>query len=395
MSQLPHRKIRILQLIDSFSVGGAEKVALSLATKIDHERFEVIPCALLRSGSLEEEIKASGIAYRVLGLPRRSVLTGPRFIADLRRILAAITGIFKELSIDILHTHLTHSTLVGILATRRKSGPRLCATVHSVIFRKQRGRLSPRQWLMSAVIKAAFPRADRIIAVSEEVARAVRLYTRIPRERITTIPNGIDPSQFRLQENRWELRQRLDLPVDRQVVVSVGRLTRPKGYPHLLAALRLIPPDERPLTLIVGDGPDLHDLELKATALQLEHDVRFLGNQHDVPVLLAAADLFVLSSLWEGLSLAVLEAMAAGLPAVVTAVGGNPEIVEQGKSGLLVPPADEHALAEAIRSMLREPLRREEMGQAARQRLERYFSLQRFVEAHEALYESLRDRPAK
>jgi glycosyltransferase involved in cell wall biosynthesis len=389
MSQTSHRKIRVLQLIDTFNMGGAEKLVLSLATKIDRERFEVIPCAMRRSGPLEQEIKAAGVAYRTLELPRRSVLTGPIFLADLRHIVVALTGIFRELSIDIVHTHLTHSTLAGILATRRKSGPRLCTTVHSVIFRKQRGQLSPRAWLMSAAIKVAFPRADRIIAVSEEVARAIQLYAGIPRGRITTIPNGIDPDQFRCQENRWELRQRLCLPADRPLVVSVGRLTRPKGYPHLLAALALIPPDERPLTLIVGDGPDRHDLELKRAALKLEHDVRFLGNRHDIPVLLTAADVFVLASLWEGLPLVLLEAMASGLPSIVTSVGENPQVIEDGKSGLLIPPADEQTLAETLRCLLREPRRRESMGRAARERLERHFSLQGFMVAHERLYENM------
>jgi glycosyltransferase involved in cell wall biosynthesis len=389
MIHMSHRKIRVLQLIDTFNVGGAEKIVLSLATKIDCERFEAIPCALLRSGPLEEEIKAAGVAYRILGLRRRSILTGPLFLADLRRMVVALKEIFRELSIDIVHAHLTHSTLAGILATRRRSGPRLCATVHSIIFRKQRGRLSPRAWLMGAGIKAAFPRADRIIAVSEEVAHAVQLHAGIPKRRITTIPNGIDPDQFQFQENRWELRQRLDLPVDRPVMVSVGRLIRPKGYPHLLAALALIPPEERPLTLIIGDGPDRHDLELKRTTLKLDHDVRFLGTRHDVPALLTAADLFVLASLWEGLPLVLLEAMASGLPSVVTSVGENPKVIEDGKSGLLIPPADEQILAETLRCLLREPLRWKRMGQAARERFERHFSLQGFMEAHERLYEEM------
>jgi L-malate glycosyltransferase len=370
-------------------VGGAEKIVLSLATKTDRKRFEVIPCALLRSGPLEEEMKAAGLTYRVLGLPRRSVLTGPFFLADLKRILAALAEIFRELSIDIVHTHLTHSTLVGILATRRKGGPALCATVHSLVFREQRSSLSPRAWLMNAGIRAAFPRANHIIAVSQEVARAVRMYAGIPKERINTIPNAIDSDQFRFHENRGELRQRLELPANRSIVVAVGRLTRPKGYPHLLSALALIPPNERPLTLIVGDGPDRYDLELMATTLQLDNDVRFLGNRSDVPDLLGAADAFVLASLWEGLPLALLEAMACGLPSVVTSVGENPKLIEDGYSGLLIPPADEQILAKALRRLLQEPSWRKKMGRAARERFERRFSLQRFIDAHEQLYEEM------
>jgi glycosyltransferase involved in cell wall biosynthesis len=123
--------------------------------------------------------------------------------------------------------------------------------------------------------------------------------------------------------------------------------------------------------------------------MDLAEDIRFLGNRRDVPALLAAADLFVLPSLWEGLPLVLLEAMAAGLPAVVTAVGGNPEVVENGVSGVLVPAGDEQALAAAMLSLLNNPLRRQQMGQAARERFDRYFSLRRFIEAHENLYEQM------
>jgi glycosyltransferase involved in cell wall biosynthesis len=304
-------------------------------------------------------------------------------------MLVTFTGTLKELSIDIVHTHLTRSTLLGILATRRMERTQLCATVHNVIFHQTRGRMSPRERLMRIAIRTAFPRADRIIAVSEEVAHAVQFYTGIPPERITTIPNGIDPERFRLEESRGELRQKLGFPLDRSVVVSIGRLTHQKGYPHLLDALALIPPAERPLALIVGDGPERHALKAKAAAMQLTHDVCFLGIRHDVPALLAAADAFILASLWEGLPLVLLEAMATGLPSVVTPVGENPKVIESGKSGLVVPVADAHALAEALCRLLREPMLRERMGQAARQRFERHFSLRKFVEAHEFLYEEM------
>lgn len=387
---MSHRKIRVLQLIDTFNVGGAERIVLSLARKTDRDRFEVIPCALFRSGPLEGEMKAAGISYRIVGSPRRSILTGPLFLAELRRMVVALTGIFRELSIDIVHAHLTNSTLVGLFATRGNNRPQLCATVHSIIFHKQRSRLSLRAWLMHTSVRSAFSRTNRIIAVSETVAQAVHLYAGVPRGQITTIPNGVDPDLFRLPEDRNALRQKLNLPFDRPVLVSVGRLTRPKGYPHLLAALASMNSDERPLTLIVGEGPDRTVLESGIKTLKLEADVRLLGNRQDVPALLAAADLFVLASLWEGLPLALLEAMAAGLPSVVTAVGENPEVIEGGKSGILIPPADEVALSAAVRRVLHmEPRERQRMGQAARERVDRRYSLPRFIGAHEALYEEM------
>ena len=383
------RKIRVLQLTDSFTLGGAERIVLMLATNADRERFEVIPCAWHCSGPIEEELKAAGIQYRVLGMKRRSVLTGPLFLADVRRIIVALSEILKELSIDIVHSHLTESTLLGFLAARYAGTPRVCVTVQNTVFHTQRSRLSPREWLMRSAIKGVFSRADRMIAVSEEVARVVHLRTHIRREQIMTIPNAIDPDRFWFEGDRTELRRSLGLPIDRPVAVTVGRLTRQKGYPYLQAALGLIPAEKRPLTLFLGDGPDRHELESKAIAMGLAHDVRFLGNRSDVPALLAAADLFVLSSLWEGLPLALIEAMASGLPVVVTAVGGNLEVVEDGETGLLVPAADEHALAKAISSLVDNPLRRERMGRAARERFDHRFSLRTLVQAHERLYEEL------
>jgi glycosyltransferase involved in cell wall biosynthesis len=383
---MSYRKIRVLQLIDTFNVGGAEKVALALATKTDRNRFEVVPCAVFRSGPLEEEMKSAGILYRILSMPRRSVLTGPLFFSDLCRMVAAVRRVIRELEIDIVHTHLTNSTLIATLATSGKSRIPLCATVHSIIFDNQRSRLSPRTWVMRAGLKATFWRANRIIAVSEKVAQAVQSYTDVASDRLVTITNGVDADRFDCRESRKELRRKLNLPTDRPVVVSVGRLTRPKGYPHLLAALSLIPPGERPLALIVGDGPDLKDLRCLAAALKLDEDVQFLGTRSDIPALLSAADVFVLASLWEGLPLALLEAMAAGLPSVVTAVGENPAVIQDGRCGFLVPPGDEAALAYALNHLLRDPLQRKLIGNAARQRFEDHFTEKRCIEAHEVLY---------
>ncbi len=377
-----------MQLINSWALGGAEKIVAMLAMNIDRKRFEVLPCALERTGPIEEDLKASGVNYRVLGLRRRSVLTGPLFVADFWRVLEKLTETLKELSIDMVHAHLNQSTLLAILAARRAGVPRVCATIHNVVFHTK-GRFNPKGWLMDAAINRVFSRADRIIGVCEEVTQKVRSRNIIPWERIVTIPNGIEPDEFRFEGDRNVLRQRLGLPIDRPVVVTVGRLTRQKGYPYLLAALALIPAEKRPLTLLVGDGPDRSELESGTRAMGLAHDVRFPGNRRDVPALLAAADLFVLSSLWEGMPLTLLEAMASGLPSVVTAVGGNPGVVENGESGLLVPAADERALAEAICSLLHDPRRREQMGQAARKQFERRFSLRSFVEAHERLYEEM------
>jgi glycosyltransferase involved in cell wall biosynthesis len=390
---MPHRKIRVLQLVNGFVLGGAERVVTMLAMHADRSRFEIIPCAVKRSGPLEEDLRTNQINYRVLGIKRRSIWSGPFFLADLKQLLEALTETCKGLSIDIIHAHLTENALLAVLAARRIGVPRVCATVHNVIFSPTKGKYNPLGWLRRTAIERLFSQTDRIIAVSDEVAHAVRRSARVPKDHIVTIPNGVEPNEFRYDGNRWSLRRALGFPSERLIAITVGRLSRQKGYAHLLEALALMPVASRPLMLIVGDGPDRPELELRVSALGLEQDIQFLGHRRDVPALLAAADVFVLSSLWEGLPLALLEAMAAGLPAVVTAVGGNPEVVEDGTSGLLVPPGDEQAFSTALSHLLEDSSRRERMGRAASQRFDQCFSLRRFVEAHEILYEEMLAEP--
>jgi glycosyltransferase involved in cell wall biosynthesis len=387
------RKTRVLQLVNSFALGGAERVVTMLATHADRSRFEVIPCAIRASGPLEEDLQAAGIQYQVLGIRRRNI-TNPLFLADFRRLLAGIVETAIRFRIDIIHAHLTENTLLAVLAGRRLENLRVCATVHSVVFSPRRGPFSFRSWLKRTAIERVFSRTDRIIAVSDEVARAVQATSRVPPEHITTIPNGVEPNPYRAEKDRMALRRSLDLPLNRPVVASVGRLIHLKGYQHLEAALALIPSERRPLTLFIGDGPDRSELESRAAVLGLSDDVRFLGYRRDVAAVLAASDLFVLPSLWEGLPLSLLEAMSAGLPVVVTSVGGNAEVVEEGKSGLLIPPRDEPALANAITSLLENPFRRLAIGKAARDRFDRCFSLNSFIRSHEYLYEELLAKPS-
>jgi len=386
---MPSQPIRVLQLIDSFGVGGAERLVATLATKLDPERFSVIPCAIGAGGPLVEEFRAAGVPYHVLGIQRRSVLTGPLFLADLRRVVTALARTLREDAVDIIHCHMTEGTLLGLLGARRAGLRGICATVHNVIVASPRRTWDLRRWLLQRAMDSVFARVDRIITVSAQVATTIQRSTKIPGRRVVTIPNGVEAERYHRAEDRRELRQRLGLADSRPLAITVGRLVPQKGHTYLFAALARLPEARRPLTLIVGDGPDRAMLQSRVVELGLAQDVQFLGNRTDVPLLLGAADIFVLPSLWEGLPLVLLEAMAAGVPTVITAVGGNPEVIEDGKSGLLVPPADASALATAMRALLDDPQQRASIRQHARQRFDRHFSMQQFVRAHERLYEEL------
>jgi glycosyltransferase involved in cell wall biosynthesis len=383
------QKIRVLQLIDGFDLAGAETVVAILSKNLDPSCFEVIPCALYRFGPLFEELQLSGAYPRVLGLRRRSILSGPLFLADIRKIVSVVATLLEDLSVDIVHAHLTESILLGILAADRVKGPKVCATIHSLTFNEQRAWWDPRKWCSESILPRILPRADSIVAVSHEVAAATARQLRIPLERVLTIPNGINGSRFRHNRDVKVLRHKLALPTDEIILLSVGRLTRQKGYPVLLSALKRIPEEKRPLTIIIGDGPDKRDLHLLASQHRLTDTVRFLGRRSDIADYLEASDLFVMSSLWEGLPLALLEAMAAALPVIVTRVGGNAEVVEEDRSGILVPPGNDEALAQAVLTLVDDPAKRAEFGMAACERIKSNFSLEAFVKAYETLYMTL------
>lgn len=231
-----------------------------------------------------------------------------------------------------------------------------------------------------------------MVAVSKEVYQAEVQRSGIDPKKVTMIPSGVqvqrfidpDPASTEQLREAWGIQPRTHL------IGTVGRFVPPKGHTYLLDAIVRLQsqfPDVK--TLVVGDGALLRPMEEKAQALGLSDAVVFTGIRRDVPEILALLDVFVLPSLWEGLPIALLEAMAAGLPVVATRVGGVPEVVEDGVTGLLVPPRDPDALAEAITRLLRDPDLRCKMGQAGRERVESEFSVEKMVRKTETLYEEV------
>ncbi|MBA3585933.1 MAG: glycosyltransferase [Gemmatimonadetes bacterium] len=236
--------------------------------------------------------------------------------------------------------------------------------------------------------RAARACVDRYIAVSEEVARRMRARFRVPASKLQVVRNGIDLDRYcRAADPRLRLLLARDEP--RAVVLTVARLDPQKGHEYLLAAAAAIP---QAVFVFAGEGEERPRLERMARALGVADRVRFLGHRSDIPDLLAVCDVFVLPSLYEGLPLAVLEAMAAAKPVVATAVGGTDEAVTNGKSGLLVPPAEPSALADAIRTVLGDPTVARRLGEAGQARARREFSASRMIREVSGVYEDLLER---
>jgi glycosyltransferase involved in cell wall biosynthesis len=208
----------------------------------------------------------------------------------------------------------------------------------------------------------------------------------IPQNKVVVIPNGVEvPDVDRFPGSRGA-RTELGLPIDQVVVGTVARLDPVKRLDVLFQALGSLPDVS---SVIIGDGPERARLMALSDRIELTGRIHFAGQQGDVRPWLAAIDVFALSSDWEGMSNALLEAMAAGLPIVATAVGGTPDVVVDGVTGLLVPPRDSSALAKAIATLVRDPDLRRRMGQAGRERVLQHFSVERMVERTQNLYEQL------
>lgn len=354
------RLIRIAHVVTTLAIGGLEKVVLDLVRGRDQKAFSAQVLCLDESGVLQRDFAAVGVPVDVIGT-RGSV---PRRILRLARRL-------KTLRPDVLHTHNPQAHLHGAWAAKLARVPVVVHTRHG-----QNRADRPALAMLSRVATAW---TARFVAVSEAAARMSREREGVPASKLMVIRNGIDLERFPAPE-RWP-----SLPRGR--AVTVGRLDPIKDHATMLRAVRLAADRIPGLRLdIVGDGPSRQDLEALRAAFGLDDRVSFHGYHADVMPFLSGADVFVLSSLSEGISIALLEAMASGLPVIATDAGGNREVILDGRTGHLTPVGSAEALADAIVRLESDPGAIERMGRASRLRIEKEFSLQHVVARYEEIY---------
>ncbi|GJM20455.1 MAG: glycosyl transferase [Planctomycetota bacterium] len=352
-------------------MGGAEKHLLWLGGGQVQRGHDVSVLYLKGEGELRADFEAAGMS--VHSAPLGSLLAAPLAVGKLTRAI-------RERAPDVLHTHLLKADALGALAGARAGVPARVSSKHN----DERALLKRSVGLVHGRLMR---RVHRLIALSEHVRHFVAEHGGVPLERLQRIYYGVDPDGLQASRSRAEVRAELGLDPDTPVLVCVGRLAPQKDHPTLLAALAQLPPEVT--LLIVGDDPfggGRARLEAEAHRLGLGERARFLGIRHDVPDLLVASDLFVLPSLWEGLGLVFLEAMAVGLPVVATQVSAIPEVVEHGRTGWLVPPSDPGALAATLAEALSAPAERAARGEASRALLAERFGLPRMIEETLALY---------
>ncbi len=365
---------RICSLITELRVGGAQNVLADVVLGLPRERYEQTVACLFDAGETAQRLRQAGIEVVDLGM---------RGKADVR-VVWRLARLLRRLRPQLLHTHMFHANLLGRVVGRLAGVPYVVSTEHTM---GQEGQL--RRFLD----RLTSPLADRVVAVSESVGAFVRETVGISPQRVVVIPNGIDLARCQTALTPAEARDRLGLPADVPVIGTIGTLRPVKGTDMLLQAFALLQ-GEFPTAqlLIVGDGVERESLRVLAVELGLSAKTTFTGNRSDVGDLLAAMTVFCLPSHWEGLPLAALEAMCAGLPLVATRVGGTPEVVRDGETGRLVPPADPEAMAQAVAGFLRDPVRSAAIGATGRRWVEENYTRARMVERNEALYRELLER---
>lgn len=364
-------RIRIRQVITELRPAGAERCVYELATRLPRDRFNVSVTAL-RGGAMVDRLREAGVRVDALGLRGKwDVPHATRLVDSLRSDPP-----------DVVHTHLFHADLAGRLAAALTGRVRLIHTVHVAERR-------PLPWRFAWA--AMTMRATTCVCVSRGVREHWLRHTGLPAGRCVVIPNGVDAGRFRPDaQARRRLRSEWGVNPSDAVFAMVGRLDDQKGVDVLLDAVDSLARSGRaPDVVIAGDGPRRDLVREFIAAGQAQRRVRWLGFRDDVPDVLSAADVLVMPSRWEGFGLSAAEAMAAGLPVVASRVAGLEEVVADGRTGLLIPPGDADALTAAMIRTRDDELLRKRMGEAGRRRVERRFSIETYVRAHERLYQSI------
>lgn len=366
--------VRVLTLVDNSGElgGGAERLAVQIATGLDRERFAPWLCVSRGQpgAAVRETLRAAGVPLLALDRQRTTDVWPWRRLAALLR----------QERIDVLHTHKFGSNVWGAIIGRATRTPVVVAHEHTWSFEGQRLRRALDRHLVARA-------ADAIVAVSRQDRDKMIALEGIPPERIRVIPTAVAVDA---PSHGADVRAELGIPPEAPVVVNVAGLRAQKAHDVLIEATALLAerlPDAR--VIVAGDGPERSRLEALVSARGLDRRFLLLGKRDDVPDILRAADVVALSSDYEGMPLAALEAMAAGRPLVATAVGALPDVVEDGVTGVLVAPRDPAALADALARVAGDRSLARTMGDAARRRAHENYDLRASVRRYEELYVEL------
>jgi glycosyltransferase involved in cell wall biosynthesis len=364
------RRVRVVQVMATGTNGGAQEHVFSLVSRLDREFYDVSVVSL-SPGSAVRKMQRAGIDVTVIDDPDDAIAT------------AALAAHLADVRADVIHNHMYRAEVVGTkaaiaLGDAGHRRPFVLSTVHS-------SRVRPHE--DQEILRRLTPQMDHLVVVSRAIDRKVPEEGREGAPR-TLIYNGVDLERYDHQEPCCTLREEYGMDADAEIVGVVGRLELEKGHPTLLEAWPLVLADVPCAYLvIVGEGSRLDALREIARGLGVDRHVIFTGRRDDIPAITAALDVAVLPSYREAQGLTILEAMALARPVVASNVGGIPEMIEDGRNGLLVPPHDPAALAAAIVRLLADHQLADMIGRAGHDTVHDRFCIQMMVNAVQELYD--------
>ena len=380
MTTLPRRddRIHVVQATFGMGIGGMERMIMDLCRYADPERFRFTVCCISVRGPLADQIEAEGVP--VIFCKNQTRLGKYLRGLELGRIL-------REQRADILHTHNTTAFIDGLIGARLAGVPVMIHTDHCKNY--------PIEWRWTIAEHVASRLVDRVVAVSHHTKQELIRYERIPESKVSVIHNGINPRLTR-SASVEALRQELGLQDGQLVVGTIGRLEAQKGLDLFLDAIPRVAENAPEVRfLIVGGGSLEHDLKAQASRLGIADRVIFTGWRTDAIDLMQLLDCFVSTSNFEGLPMVLLEAMSFAKPIVATAVGGVPELVEDGFNGLTIDDREPGSVAAALLRVVKDDVLRKRLGQNSAARYEERFTARSMAAAYERIYDQYLQKKKK
>lgn len=361
---------KLLVVIDEMEVGGSQRQIVHLLTGLDRERWQPELLYFRNHSFLIERLKDAGIPAHLV--PKRGRID--------MRFLREFAAILRNGEYDLVHAFSLTAELWAVVA-------KMMAGVSTPLVASERNQqLQKPRWYWP-IKRFILTRSAGVIANSEAGAHTTAKHTGVAHAFFDTIPNGVEIPAPMEPADRNALRTQIGAPEGPALCLYVGRLVPQKNLDCLVRALALLEPARRPWVALAGDGPLREHVENLATAAGVRDDLHFLGERSDATRLMQAADFLVLPSHFEGLSNSLLESMAAGCPVIASAVGGSPELIEHGRTGLLFPSDDEAALAERIAELGADPERRARIAEAGRDYVSQTYGIATLVARTTAVYE--------
>lgn len=363
--------INILHIFISLPVGGAENLLLNTVKGLNPKKFKSIICCIAKKDSIGLEIESLGFSVYELN----KLTTGgfdKTIVTDLQQLIATH-------DIQIVHTHLYHANLFGRLAAKKASIPAI-SSIHNTYPKRPKLRRRLINWYLSKS-------THTLIAGSQEIKNDIIHWDHVAENKVKLIPNTVDLNSSTSELTKEQARDALNIPKGSIVLGTLGRLEEQKGHYLLIDTINNLVLQGFNITLLlIGDGRLRSDLEKQTKQLGLSDCIQFLGVRRDIGDLFKAMDIYIMSSLWEGLSLSLLSAMAAELPVISTQVGGVDEVLGDSKYGLVVPTEDVDSLTTAVKTLINNPSKATTFAQLGRKKVEEHYSDKNLIQFLEKLY---------